>query len=419
MSGPQVTARSGRMIAGQASSLPEQQGRLEAYPTEIVTVLNWIIDVSLRNRLSVVVGALFLFAGAGAYALMNLDIDAFPDTTPVQVQVNTIAPSFGPQAVEQQITFPIEQAMSGLPRLQNIRSTSKFGISQVVLTFDDGTDIQMARNMVTQRLGIVELDPEIQRPTMGPVATGLGEVFHYTVRLKNWDFAKASEADRIDRLTYLRTIQDWSIRPKLRTVPGVAEVNAWGGYEKQYQVRADPERLVKHGLTFADVLTALEKNNRNAGGGGIQRNNQFILVQGFGRPVNEEQIRNIVITAKDGVPIRIRDIGDVSVGTELRRGSVTAEGKGEAVLGLCFMTMGENSKTVTAALRKKLDEIRTTLPPDVEVEVVYDRTELVDVVIDTGARTCSRAGYSLSPCCLRSSATCGRPLSLLQRFHYP
>jgi cobalt-zinc-cadmium resistance protein CzcA len=349
-------------------------------------VLNWIIDASLRNRLLVVVAALLLFAGGGTVALLNLDIDAFPDTTPIQVQINTTAPALGPAAIEQQVTYPIEQALGGMPKLTAMRSVSKFGLSQVVVLFEDGTDIQAARNMVTQRLATVELPPDVPRPTLGPVSTGLGEVFHYTVRLKNWDFDRASEAERVEKLTYLRTVHDWSIRPKLRTVPGVAEVNSWGGYEKQYHVRPDPELLVKHGLTFADVLAALEKNNRDVGGGGIQKNNQFLLVQGFGRPTNEEEIRNIVITAKDGVPVRIRQVATVSVGTELRRGSVTAQGKGEAVLGLCFMTMGENSKTVTTAVRKKLDEIRPTLPQDVEVQVVYDRTELVDVVIDT-ART--------------------------------
>jgi cobalt-zinc-cadmium resistance protein CzcA len=355
-------------------------------------VLNWVIDVSLRNRLLVVVGALLLFAGAGAVALFNLDIDAFPDTTPVQVQVNTTAPALGPAAVEQQITFPIEQALGGLPGLKGVRSVSKFGLSQVVVTFEDGTDILQARNLVAQRLATVELSPDIARPTMGPVATGLGEVFHYTVRLKDWDFAKATDAERVEKLTYLRTVHDWSIRPKLRTVPGVAEVNSWGGYEKQYQVRPDPERLVKHGLTFADVTAALEQNNRDVGGGGIRKNNQFLLVQGLGRPANEEQIRNIVVTAKDGVPVRVRDVAEVAVGTELRRGSVTAQGRGEAVLGLCFMTMGENSKTVTAALRKKLEEIRSTLPQDVEVEIVYDRTELVDVVIDTTRKNLFEGG---------------------------
>jgi len=345
-------------------------------------MLNWIIDASLRNRFLVLLAAVAC-AAAGVFALWNLDIDAFPDTTPVQVQVNTTAPALGPEECETQITFPVEQALAGLPRLQSLRSVSKFGLSQVVVTFADGTDIYFARQLVTERLNTVELPAGIERPKLGPVSTGLGEVFHYIVSLKGWDLTRVSEAERVEKLTYLRTVHDWSIRPKLRTVPGVAEVNSWGGYEKQYQVRLDPDRLFKFGLTFADVTEALERNNRNVGGGGIRQNNQFLLVHGRGRTTNEAQVRGIVVAAKDGVPVRVGDVADVEIGSEIRRGSVTAMGHGEAVLGLCFMTIGENSKAVTTALKKRLDEIRPTLPSDVEVEVVYDRTELVDFVIDT------------------------------------
>ena len=354
-------------------------------------MLNWIIDVSLRNRFLVLLAAVAL-AVAGGIAVLHLDIDAFPDTTPIQVQINTTAPALGPEEVEQQITFPIEQVLGGLPRLQILRSVSKFGLSQVVATFEDGTDIYFARQLVNERLGSVVLPPGIERPSLGPVATGLGEVYHYIVTLKGWNFDGASEAERTEKLTYLRTIHDWSIKPKLRTVPGVAEVNSWGGFEKQYQVRIDPERLIKHKLTFAEVVEALEKNNKNTGGGGIQQNNQFLLVHGLGRTVNEDQIRNIVVTAKDGSPIRVKDVATVGVGQEIRRGSVTAMGRGEAVLGLCFMTMGQNSKIVTAALKKRLEEIRPTLPADVEIEVVYDRTELVDFVIDTVRRNLFEGG---------------------------
>ena len=354
-------------------------------------MLNWIIDVSLRNRFLVLLAAVAL-AVAGGIAVLHLDIDAFPDTTPIQVQINTTAPALGPEEVEQQITFPIEQVLGGLPRLQILRSVSKFGLSQVVATFEDGTDIYFARQLVNERLGSVVLPPGIQRPSLGPVATGLGEVYHYIVTLKGWNFEGASEAERVEKLTYLRTIHDWSIKPKLRTVPGVAEVNSWGGFEKQYQVRVDPDKLIKHKLTFAEVVTALENNNRNTGGGGIQQNNQFVLVQGLGRTVNEEQLRNIVVTAKDGSPIRVKDVATVGVGQEIRRGSVTAMGRGEAVLGLCFMTMGQNSKIVTTALKQRLEEIRPTLPSDVEIEVVYDRTELVDFVIDTVRRNLFEGG---------------------------
>lgn len=333
-------------------------------------MLNWIINWSLNNRFLVIVGSV-LFAGLGLIALRSLDIDAFPDTTPAQVQINTVAPSLSPEEVERQITFPVEQALGGLPRIENMRSVSKFGFSQVVVTFEDGTDIYFARQVISERLATVELPEGFSRPQMGPVATGLGEVFHYILR-----------SDRHD-LTELRTIHDWSVKPALRTVSGVAEVNSWGGYEKQYQVRIDPDRLIKHDLSFDDVVEAIKANNANIGGGNIQREGSTLLVHGLGRVGNEAQIGQIPITARDGVPIRVRDVADVQIGHEIRRGAVTAAGHGEAVLGLGFMLMGENSHEVTSRLRKKVDELRSTLPEGVTLSVVYSRTELVDRVIDT------------------------------------
>jgi cobalt-zinc-cadmium resistance protein CzcA len=333
-------------------------------------MLNWIIDFSLHHRLLVVLGV----AGAaliGLVSMRRLAIDAFPDTTPVQVQINTVAVSLGPEEIEQQITFPVEQVLSGLPRLQSLRSVSKFGLSQVVATFDDGTDIYFARQVINERLSGVQLPLGIDRPQMGPVSTGLGEVFHYVVTGKG------------DDATELRTIHDWVIRPKLRTVRGTAEVNSWGGYEKQYQIRIDPALLIKYDLTFEDVVEAAEKNNRNVGGGNIRQNGQMLLVHGIGRTTNIEQIKNIVVKAHDGVPIRVRDVASVEIGHEVRRGAVTADGKGEAVLGLGFMLMGENSHEVTWSLKRQLDDIKTTLPANVKVEPVYDRTELVDHVIHT------------------------------------
>lgn len=342
-------------------------------------MLNWIIDVSLRHRFLVILAAV-AFAVVGAMSMRHLDIDAFPDTTPVQVQINTVTPALGPEEVEQQITFPIEQAISGLPRLQSLRSISKFGLSQVVVIFEDGTDIYFARQVINERLGTVELPQGIERPKMGPVATGLGEVFHYVVTGQGND------------LTELRTIHDWVVKPKLRTVKGTAEINSWGGYEKQYQVRIDPTRLIKHGLTFDEVVEAVEKNNRNVGGGSIKQASQMLLVHGVGRTVNADQIKGIVITAKDGIPIRVSDVADVTIGHEIRRGAVTADGKGEVVLGLGFMLMGENSHTVTWKLKNQLDEIKVKLPPNVKVEAVYDRTELVDYVIKTVRNNLFEAG---------------------------
>ncbi|MFO0785844.1 MAG: CusA/CzcA family heavy metal efflux RND transporter [Phycisphaerales bacterium] len=333
-------------------------------------MLNWLITWSLKNRFLVIVGAL-MFAGLGVVALRQLDIDAFPDTTPVQVQVNTTAPALSPEEVERQISFPVEQSLAGLPKLDNLRSVSKFGFSQVVATFADGTDIYFARQLVAERLATVELPPGIPRPQMGPIATGLGEVFHYIVR-----------SDRHD-LTELRTIHDWSIKPALRAVPGVAEVNSWGGFEKVYEVQVDPDRLIKHDVAFTELTAALEANNANVGGGNLARGGGTLLVQGLGRVSNAEQIADIPIAARGGVPIRVRDVADVKIGQEIRRGAVTADGKGEAVLGLGFMLMGQNSHEVTSRLKAKLDELRPVLPAGVTIQTVYDRTELVDEVIGT------------------------------------
>ncbi len=232
-------------------------------------MLNWIVDLSLRHRFLVIVGVVAL-ALIGALSMRYLDIDAFPDTTPVQVQINTIAPALGPEACEQRITFPIEQAIGGLRGLANVRSVSKFGLSQVVVTFEDGTDIYFARQLINERLGTVDLVEGVGRPKMGPVATGLGEVFHYVVTGKGND------------VTELRTIQDWFIRPKMRMVKGTAEINSWGGYEKQYQVRIDPNLLIKHGLTFDEVVRAVQENNRNVGAGNVREGTRSVLVQGLG-----------------------------------------------------------------------------------------------------------------------------------------
>ncbi len=332
--------------------------------------LNRIIDFSLRNRVLVILAALAA-GGAGMLSLQHLDIDAFPDTTPVQVQINSTAPALSPEEVERQITFPIEQAISGLTNLEQMRSISKFGLSQVVVVFKDGTDIYFARQLINEKLGTVEMPQGIARPKMGPVATGLGEVFHYVVT--------GQETDPTD----LRTIHDWVIRPPLRTVPGTAEVNSWGGYEKQYQVRINPDRLIKHGLTFGEVVEAVKKNNFNVGGGNISQAGGMLLVQGLGRTAGVDQLRQIVVTSNDGVSVRVADVAEVAIGHEIRRGAVTANGQGEVVLGLGFMLMGENSHEVTRAMKEKLKSIRGSLPPNVQVTPVYDRTQLVDFVIDT------------------------------------
>jgi cobalt-zinc-cadmium resistance protein CzcA len=338
-------------------------------------MLNTLIDLSLRNRFVILLVAALLVV-LGVQSALRLPLDAFPDTTPVQVQVNTVAPELTPEEVERLITFPVEYALGGLKGLEELRSVSKFGFSQVVAIFADGTDIYFARQQINERLDEIELPRGIARPAMGPVATGLGEVYHYLL---------TSENPKYD-LTELRSLQDWVIRPRLRRVPGVAEVNVWGGLAKQFEVQADPQRLAKHGLTLQDLMTALERNNQNVGGGYIARSGEASLIQGVGRTSTPEQIASIVIRSLDGVPIRVKDVADVSVGHVIRRGAVTAEGKGETILGLAFMRMGENSREVTLALDRAMDSVRKALPPGVKINVVYRRTDLVDHVLRTVER---------------------------------
>lgn len=336
-------------------------------------MLNWIIGWSLRHRLLVILGAI-AFIAWGVHSLSRLPIDAFPDTTPVQVQINTVAAALSPEEIEQQITFPVEVAISGLPRLANVRSISKFGLSQVTVTFEDGTDIYFARQLINERLTTIELPEGIERPEMGPVATGLGEVFHYLV---------VGKGDDPPTLTELTTVQDWIIAPQLRQVPGVAEVNTWGGRVKQYEVIVEPARLIQYDLSIDELAASLRANNTSVGGGQVTRGGESLLVQGLALTTEISQIENAVIKAVNGTPIRVSDVAHVREGYEIRRGAVTANGKGEAVLGLGFMLMGENSHEVTERLAVRLEEIRRTLPENVDVQVVYQRTYLVDHVIHT------------------------------------
>jgi cobalt-zinc-cadmium resistance protein CzcA len=333
-------------------------------------VLTRTIDWSLRHRL-VVLGAAAAVVAVGVVAFRDLPIDAFPDTTPVQVQVNAVAPALTPEEVERQLTIPVEQALSGLARVEELRSLSRFGLSQVTLRFEDGTDLWFARQQVAERVARVEVPPGVERPSLGPVATGLGEVFHYLVK-----------SDTLG-LEELRTLHDWVIAPQLRSVPGVAEVNAWGGKEKQWHVVVDPLRLRQYDLALGDVYRALEANNANVGGGVVARGGSATLVLGVGALDGGRAVEEVVIAARAGVPVRVRDVARVEVGHEIRRGATTADGEGEAILGLGFMLVGENSHEVTSALARRLAEIEAQLPADVEVAPVYERTELVDLVLRT------------------------------------
>ena len=333
-------------------------------------MLNALIATSLRNRFVILLATAILVA-LGVRAATRLPLDAFPDTTPNQVQINAVAPTLAPEEVERQIAFPIELALGGLKGLLEVRSSSKFGLCQVIAIFDDGTDIYFARQQINERLAELKLPAGIDRPTLGPVATGLGEVYHYIL------------TSRTRSLMELRTLQDWVIRPRLRRVPGVAEISAWGGLAKQFEVRVDPDKLAKYKLTLDQVVLALRENNANEGGGNIVHAGGASIVQGIGRVRTVEEIGQITVASFAGVPVRIRDIGKVAVGHMLRRGGMSAYGQGEGVLGQAFMRMGENSRDVTMALDAALDEVRGALPPDVRVDVHYRRTDLVNQVLHT------------------------------------
>lgn len=341
-------------------------------------MLNYIIDASLRNRrIVLILAAAVGIAGIGS--LSKLSIDALPDVTDVIVNINTVAPGLDPLEVEQQLSFKVEQAMGGLPNLKLVRSLSKFGLSQATLVFEDGTDLYFARAQVLERLQRIELPDGIAPPTMGPIATGLGEIYHYVVTAPGGD------------LTDSRVLHDWVIKPQLLSVPGVAEVNSWGGHEKRYEIAVDPQRLSKFRLTLQQVLEAVENSNLNVGGGSVSSAGEILLVHGVGLTSTVEDIGGVVVVAVDGRPVRVRDVAEVSEGQRQRRGVVTFNGRGESVLGLGFMLMGENSHEVASGLAEKLKEVKKSLPDGTQVQVVYDRTELVDLVIRTVKKNLSEA----------------------------
>lgn len=338
-----------------------------------------IIQISLQRRWLVLALALFV-AAFGIYDLQRLPIDAVPDITNVQVQINTEAVGYSPLEVESRVTYPVETAMAGLPRLQVTRSISRYGLSQVTVVFEEGTDIDLARQRVNERIQEVRGElPEGLSPSMGPVATGLGEVFTYSVSAEQG-------ARRIDGAPYdatdLRTIQDWIVRPQLRQVPGVTEVNTIGGFEKQYHVTPDPGRLLSYGLSMQDLSRALVANNGNVGAGYIEKNGAQYLVRVPGQVESAEDLRRIVVARVAGLPIAVSDVAEVAVGRELRTGAATLDGE-EAVLGTALMLMGENSRTVSRRVADALNAVQKSLPPGVVVQPLYDRTTLVDATIGT------------------------------------
>ncbi|WP_282271745.1 CusA/CzcA family heavy metal efflux RND transporter [Stenotrophomonas sp. PS02298] len=342
-------------------------------------MLERLIGLSIRHRwLTLVLTAALVALGVWSYR--HLSIDATPDITNVQVQINTQAPGYSPVEAEQRVTFAIETAMAGLPKLDYSRSLSRYGLSQVTVVFKDGTDLYFARQQVAERLQqIASQLPDGLDPEMGPISTGLGEIFMYTVEAE----PNARKPDGTPyTATDLRTLQDWVIRPQLRTTPGVTEVNTIGGFERQIHITPDPAQLVALGFTLNDVVAAVMRNNQNIGAGYIERNGQQFLVRVPGQLANLEAIGNIVLDRRDGVPIRVRDVASVGEGKELRTGAATQNGH-EVVVGTAFMLFGANSREVSQAAAAKLDAANASLPPGVHAKAVYDRTALVDRTIST------------------------------------
>ena len=342
-----------------------------------------MIDALIRfavERRWLVLAATLLVAAAGVYSTLKLPIDAVPDITNVQVQINSEAPGYSPLETEQRISYPVETAMAGLPKLDYTRSISRYGLSQVTVVFEEGTDIYWARQQISERLQKVRGEvPDGIEPTMGPIASGLGEIVNYVVRAKEGATNADGEAYTPEQL---RTIQDWIIKPQLVKVPGVTEINSVGGYEKQYQVAPIPGRMLAYKVTMQDLLAALDLNNRNAGAGYIEKNGEQWLVRSPGQLKTLDDIRDVVVTKRDDAPVRVSDVAEVKLGEQLRTGASTS-GESEVVLGTAMMLIGENSRIVAQNVANKIEEVQRSLPDGVVIETVYNRTSLVDKTIAT------------------------------------
>ncbi|TQV87049.1 efflux RND transporter permease subunit [Aliikangiella coralliicola] len=342
-------------------------------------MINRLIAFSVEKRWLILI-ATFLIAILGLFNASRLPIDAVPDITNIQVQINTKADGYSPLESEQRITYIVENAMAGIPKLDYTRSLSRYGLSQVTVIFEEGTDIYWARQQVSERLQSINGElPQGIEPQLGPIASGLGEIFTYTIRAEK-------NATKADGTTYsaedLRTIQDWIIRPQLVKVPGITEINSIGGFEREYQVTPFPEKLLAYKVTIRDLISAMEKNNRNAGAGYIERNGEQWLVRSPGQLQTMEEIAEVVIAKRDDAPVRIKDVAEVKLGKQLRSGAATQNGK-ETVLGTAFMLLGENSRTVSKAVAEKLAQVNLSLPEGIVAEAAYNRTTLVDKTIAT------------------------------------
>lgn len=342
-------------------------------------MLESILRQSLERR-GLVLFIVLLLIGLGAWNFTRLPIDAVPDITNVQVVVNTEAPGYTPLEVEQRVTFALENAMAGIPQLDHTRSASRYSLSQITVVFDEGTDIYFARQQVAERMNAAKSElPAGLDPTLGPIATGLGEIFMFTVDAE----PGAANADGTPVTpTDLRSVHDWVIRPQLLRVPGVVEVNPIGGYKKEILIAPEPQRLLAHGLSYADIVTAVELNNSNRGAGFIEHNGAQWLMRMPGQAVGMDELGAIVVQTNNGVPIRVRDVASVELGKELRSGAATQDGH-EVVMSTVFMLVGENSRTVAHAVAERLKVVQASLPTGITATAVYDRTSLVDKTLVT------------------------------------
>jgi len=335
--------------------------------------MSWIVELALRHRAVTLLGAAVV-ALAGVIAWQRLPVDAFPDASNNQVMVLTEAPGLAPLDVEQQVTFPMEMELSGLPDVTQVRSLSKPGLSQVVVIFEDDADLYQARDMVFERLmRAAEELPEGVEPEMGPIATGLGEVYQYTLRSETHD------------ATELRTLQDWVIAPQLRALSGVNEVNSFGGFVRQVHVVVRPADLRGYGLTIQDVAEALEASNANAGGGYLEQGWTQASVRSVGLATSPADLEQVVLVARDGTPVTVRDVADVGYGPAPRLGAVTRDGEGEAVAGMVIMLRGANAREVVERVKATMPRVQMALPEGVTIEPFYDRTDLVKACISTVA----------------------------------
>src|SRR6266850_4623379 len=344
-------------------------------------MIDRILESSLRQRAFVLFGAAALLA-AGLWSAFHLPIDAVPDITGVQVQVNTEVPALAAEESEKLVTQPIERELAGLPGVEEMRSITKFGLSQVTLQFKDGTDIYRARQLVAERLqGVLEQLPPGSLPKLAPISTGLGEIFYYNVQYRA--DATNKPTTELEQLIALSELQEYTIKPLLRTVPGIAEINESGGYEKQYVIQPKPDTLTDVGMTFSELANFVAQNVENAGGGIISRGGQQLTIRAVSRVTSIEDIANLPLKFGAGVkPLLVKDVADVKVGTKFRTGAATLNGK-ETVIGTTMMLAGQNSREVAERVKTRMKEIQSKLPQGVEIQIQYDRSQLIDRTIHT------------------------------------